>query len=371
MFFYFATIILLVLLYIYGTRNFSYWKIKGIKHDHPIPFFGNNFKQLTFRVVLCDVIRRQYEKYSNERFVGFYFASQKVLIPREPGDIQRILATDFGSFYLRGLKIHSDEKDTFFNNLVMAEGDTWKLLRQRMTPAFTSGKLRAMFPLIVERAEKLQKLAGQVADTPNEVDLKELLARYTTDVVGAVGFGIDPSSLDNENSEFRRLGRRIFKIKLIDILRKLLKISMPLIFKNLDAVAPEIKAVTTGLVLGIMKERNFTPSSRNDFIDLMLRFRMKGKMTGQSIEKRNPDGTSVMIEKELDDSLMVAQVFTFFAAGFEASSSTSSFALHQLAFHPEIQTKCQEEIDAVLEKYDNKLCYDAIPDLKYLTMTLK
>ncbi|GBP84922.1 Probable cytochrome P450 6a20 [Eumeta japonica] len=57
----------------------------------------------------------------------------------------------------------------------------------------------------------------------------------------------------------------------------------------------------------------------------------------------------------MDVELMVAQVFVFFAAGFETSSSSSSYTLHQLAFHPEEQKKVQNEIDDVstelYEKY--------------------
>lgn len=69
--------------------------------------------------------------------------------------------------------------------------------------------------------------------------------------------------------------------------------------------------------------------------------------------------------------LMAAQVFVFFAAGFETSSSATSFTLHQLAYHPEVQTKLQKEIDLVLEKHDNKLSYDAVRQMTYLEWSFK
>ncbi|GBP59919.1 Cytochrome P450 6B7 [Eumeta japonica] len=117
-----------------------------------------------------------------------------------------------------------------------------------------------------------------------------------------------------------------------------------------------------------MKERNYKPAGRNDFIDLLLSLKEKGKIVGESIENFNADGTPKESQLELDDMLMAAQVFVFFAAGFETSSSATSYTLHQLAFHPEEQKKVQDEIDEVLSRYDNKLCYDAIREMKYLEM---
>ncbi|CAK1577961.1 unnamed protein product [Parnassius mnemosyne] len=89
-------------------------------------------------------------------------------------------------------------------------------------------------------------------------------------------------------------------------------------------------------------------------------------MIGESIEKTKADSTPEKVSLELDNLLITAQVFIFFAAGFETSSLATSFTLHQLAFHPQIQKKVQKEIDNVLSKYDGKLCYDAIKEMKYL-----
>ena len=38
----------------------------------------------------------------------------------------------------------------------------------------------------------------------------------------------------------------------------------------------------------------------------------------------------------------------------------------QLASRPEIQKKCQDEIDRVLEKYNGELTYEALQDMNYL-----
>jgi cytochrome P450 family 6 len=62
----------------------------------------------------------------------------------------------------------------------------------------------------------------------------------------------------------------------------------------------------------------------------------------------------------------VAQSLTFLLAGHETSSSTLSFALYELALHPEIQQSLRAEILQVLSKHDGKLTYDAIQDMSYM-----
>lgn len=61
-----------------------------------------------------------------------------------------------------------------------------------------------------------------------------------------------------------------------------------------------------------------------------------------------------------------AQVFVFFIAGFETSSSTMTFALYELAKNQDIQTRVRDEINSILKQHDGKLTYDAMQDMKLL-----
>jgi len=61
-----------------------------------------------------------------------------------------------------------------------------------------------------------------------------------------------------------------------------------------------------------------------------------------------------------------AQAFVFFFAGFETSSTTITFTLYELAKHPEIQTKLQEEMDGMLKKDNGEVKYNSLLGLEYL-----
>lgn len=365
-----ALFILSICLYYYGTRNFKYWEKRKVKHDRPIPFFGNSLQSYFLQKNSSQLAVEAYWKYSKERFVGFFRNNKPELIIRDPDLIKQVLLTDFLHFYPRGINTEKGAIEPLLRNLFFADGDTWRLLRTRMTPAFTSGKLKAMFPLIIERAERLQERAEIAVNTGHPVEVRDLIARYTTDFIGACGFGINTDSQSEDKSLFRKLGVDIFNLSAKQILIIIMKKLFPKTFKSVKLLG-HIENDMLLIVNNILKQRNYQASGRNDFIDLLLELRQSGKMIGNSIEYVNDDGTPKIVEMELDDLLMAAQVFIFFAAGFETSSSASSFTLHQLAFHPEVQKKVHKNIDSVLARYNNKLCYDAIKEMDYLEMAFK
>nr|QAX33063.1 cytochrome P450 CYP6AB14 [Carposina sasakii] len=354
-----------ITLYVYTTRTFDYWKKRGVKHDRPIPFFGTNKENFLMKKSITQMAADAYWKYPTEKIVGFYRCSRPELVIRDPVIAKRILVTDFAYFYPRGINPHKTVIEPLMRSLFFADGDLWKLLRQRMTPAFTSGKLKAMFPLIVERAVRLQSRVYDSIFRKKQIDARDLMARYTTDFIGACGFGLDADSLNDEDSAFRKLGAKIFDVKLKDFIVVILKMMFPETFKHLRFLSRMDKELIA-LVDEIQKQRNYQPSGRQDFIDLLLETQKKGVMIGESIEKVKLDGKPEIVQIHMDSELFAAQVFVFFAAGFETSSSATSFTLLQLAYHPEVQKKVQQNIDTVLSKYNNLLCYDAVKEMNYL-----
>jgi len=64
--------------------------------------------------------------------------------------------------------------------------------------------------------------------------------------------------------------------------------------------------------------------------------------------------------------VIAAQAFVFFVAGFETTSTTMAFGLHELARNPHIQERVQNEIDTVLERHGGNITYEAISEMEYL-----
>lgn len=59
------------------------------------------------------------------------------------------------------------------------------------------------------------------------------MARYTTDFIGVCGFGLNTDSLNKEDSEFRKLGAKIFEFTLKDAIVISVKEIFPELAKHL------------------------------------------------------------------------------------------------------------------------------------------
>ncbi|XP_075970233.1 cytochrome P450 6B6-like [Anticarsia gemmatalis] len=363
---------IILLTYFYFTKNHDYWRKRNVKHDKPVPIFGTFFQNVMGIRSMTEIATELYNKYPDEKVVGLYRGTTPELIIRDLDLVRNILNVDFSYFYPRGLG-RDVEREPMFLNIFHVDGDPWKLLRQRLTAAFTTSKLKKMFPLVVECAEKLQHVGEETVKRGGECDVRELMARFTTEFIAACGFGLQVDSIGNQNSILRNFGRQIFKRTWKNIVLVPLYDLFPDFRKLLQTLLgePLMLNVTSEIVRTVCAERNNKPSGRHDFIDLLMELGAEGKIKGESIEKRNSDGSAINVELDMDLQCMAAQVLVFFAAGFETSSSATSYLLHELAFHPEEQEKIQQDIDQVLAKYDNKLCYDAIAEMSLLSMAFK
>lgn len=70
-----------------------------------------------------------------------------------------------------------------------------------------------MFPLMRTCAEQLCNVLDELAMTGEEFEGKDLFGRYTNDVIGSCAFGVEPHSLENPNSEFKQMGKRMLTFR--------------------------------------------------------------------------------------------------------------------------------------------------------------
>lgn len=217
-----------------------------------------------------------------------------------------------------------------------------------------------MFETMSNCKKSLVDVLEEYSISQHSVDIKEIVSRFTVDVIGSCIFGIECNSLKNPNSEFRSYSIRLLNFSTFERLRFLQFFILPK--KLLKALKmKQIPQDATAFFLNVIKStveyRETENIHRKDMINLLIEMKHNDKMI-------NGDGTRN--EKELSMYEITAQCFGFFVAGFETSSTAMTFALLELAINQDIQKKVREEIVNVLDKYNQELTYDAVAEMTYL-----
>ncbi|KAL0110962.1 hypothetical protein PUN28_012778 [Cardiocondyla obscurior] len=347
----------IIVLYYFLTSTYDFWTSHGVRGPKPIIGFGNFKDVILNKTFLGDFIKNIYDAYKNEPMIGIFTAKTPVLILRDPNLIKDVLIKDFSHFANRGRTIF-EKIEPLSQHLAALELKRWRPLRIKLSPVFTSGKLKEMFSLISECADNLIQYMEKIASKNEPVECRDLTAKYTTDVIGSCAFGIETNALSNENSEFRRMGRKIFAPTWKSMLRNKLRDFFPWFYQMLGYVLPqtEVDKFFIRVVVETMDYREKNNIIRNDFIDTLREL------------KKHPEK---MANIEITESLLASQAFVFFLAGFETSSTTISNALYELALNPNIQDKLRNEINEYHVKYNGDLTYDIIKKMDYLDKVFK
>ncbi|XP_063387752.1 cytochrome P450 6B1-like [Cydia fagiglandana] len=346
-------ITLVYFLYRHFTNKLDYWRTKNIAGPQPIPFFGNLKESALRRVPVGLLYKKFYEDYPEEKIVGIYLMKTPAILIRDLEIAKHVLIKDFDMFADRGIKF--GEKD-MGANLFHADGDTWRVLRSRFSPLFTSGKLRNMLHLINERAEKFVNYVDLITKDNTEHEVHSLVQKYTQATIAACAFGLDMDTYGQLADTLKRIDEKIFTVNSSSILDML----YPGILKKMGGskFPKEVKEFFFDLTKRIISQRQGKPTERNDFMDLILALRQK------EIQCRTKNDDNLILD--MNDSVISAQSFVFYAAGYETSASTMGFLLYQLALNQDIQNKVIEELDAVLKKHNGEMSLEVISELTYM-----
>ncbi|XP_047000613.1 cytochrome P450 6k1-like [Schistocerca americana] len=346
---------LFMIMYVTFKINYTYWKKKGLPYLEPSFPLGNGWNAILMRKSPGEDMKDVYFETEGKAVVGIYSLNNPLLVVRDPELIKMIMVRDFNYFPAWGIYV-DEETDHLSAHLFFLGGTKWKPLRQKLTPTFTSGKMRAMFGIVRDCA----RILADVIPSGRDVEVRELITRYSTDVIASCAFAIDVDSQHNPEAEFRQWGRRFFQTSLRSYLTLSLGFSNPKLrtLLPLPFTPKDITEYFTCVVDDTVKHREKTGIIRKDFMQLMIQLRNNGyvddsfSITGK---KGAEHGNKTLTTKE-----MAAQAWVFFLGGFETSSTTVSFCQYELFRHPDIQKKLQEEVDDVMRKTNGDVTYDDI-----------
>ncbi|KAJ8683699.1 hypothetical protein QAD02_019491 [Eretmocerus hayati] len=349
-------------IYFYMTRNYGYWKKLGVKELSPTFFFGNVAPCIMAKQTPEQFIREVHQKNKSERMVGFYVFDQPYLLLRDPELIKDVFIKDFHNFSNKILT--GNKRDPLGSKSVfLVRNPPWKYLRQKLSPIFTSGKLKRMFELMIEICQDFDNHLDSLQideKVGKPIEIKELYAKFMTDLIGTTAFGMKLNSLTDPNAEFRKRGREMFRSSY----KRYLELMSILFIPSLRFLTNPKFFDESGTKFlresfwDVIHHRKTTGTKRSDLIDLLI-----------EMKKKQDEDPSDNYKLEGDD--LVAQAAIFFSGGFETSSTTSSFALYEIAKNQKVQTRLRDEILTGLKKTDGKLTYELVTNLPYFDMVIQ
>lgn len=356
-----ATSFLLIWLYI--QNKYNYWKRKGVPFLKPKFPFGAFEKAVLQKISIDDQIKEIYD-HSSGRFVGVYSLLRPVLVFRDPQLIRTILTKDFSYFPYRGWYVNEDI-DPMAHNLLVQNGDAWKNSRTKLSPAFTTGRLKGMFETIVKCSSSLEDFVSEYARNEKLIEMREVFARFATNVIASVSFGIDIDCIKHPDSEFRYYGKQFFEPTFRNALRNTGSFFAPSLAKLFRSrfVNKDVGDFMIETVKKNLDYREMHNITQKDFFQMLLQLRNTGKVQDDENWSTKPNESGI---KMLSINEMAAQAHVFFVAGYESNSTTMSFCMYELAKAPSVQQKAYDEIISVLQKHDGQLTYDALSDMKYM-----
>lgn len=313
------------ILYLIDKYYLSYWSRRGIPQNPTTFFFGNILEIFTVKKNFGEFFAEIYRKSKVNKILGLYFTYRPSLIVNDPELINDVMIKHFSVFNDRGFGGGDEKRDPLNAHLFVLSGQKWRDLRVKLSPTFTSGKLKGMYPTILDCAKVLQEYVERNVKEGNDTfDVHDLLARFTTNVISSVAFGIENDCINDRENIFRKMGLKHFESTPRSVVRNLLGFFVPWVLKiiKIRTTPQELEDFFFNVVRQTVDYREASKDhERKDFMQLMVQLKNQGFLSADK-EKDDDDDQMEYFKNEKTNGVkkltfneVVAQTFLFFVAG--------------------------------------------------------
>lgn len=340
------------IVYAYYSYAFSYWKSKRIPYVKPSFPFGN-ISGIGRKYHCTEPLKKHYDmlKSSGAKIVGFYLFTTPAAVVLDLELMKNILNRDFLSF---------DENIEYFyeiNELLSARlpnlrGEKWKTSRAKISPAFTYGKIKAMFQIVVKVGERLCRCLNESIKTSSndKLEMFDWCKRFVADSTSLSTFGIESNSLKDPNSKFiKHTQKLVYYAQYSPLFLAFLNS-----IERLKIIPSDVSAFLFKFTADSIEYRRKNAINRGDFMDTLI---------GMD-ENEDPKSTFTFNE-------IAAHAMTFFIGTLRNQSTTLAFCLYELSINSEIQTKARLIIEEAFKKYDGQFTYEMMMNMPYIDQIIE
>lgn len=264
--------IFFIIIYHTIIRTWNFFTKQNVKFVRGLPIIGSHWKAFVGIETVAASFQNLYEKFPNDRIIGFYelFGKPAYLV-RDIDLVKSVAIKDFEHFANHSFVINEKTDPLMSKGMFTMEGQKWREMRSTISPAFTGSKMRLMFSLLDDVSQKfvnnLKKQIGKTAFTKLEV--KSIYERLASDTIASCAFGVETNSMENQNNEFfdagqyvsKKIGLRLFLFNLCPNVMNFFRVR---VFD--DKQVSFFRNVTKGNMDYRMKHN----VKRNDMIDLLI-----------------------------------------------------------------------------------------------------
>ncbi|KAF6017941.1 CYP3A4 [Bugula neritina] len=361
-----------VLLYWYGTSTFNTFQELGIPHRKAyIPFFGHLIENLVNPLPILDMkISKQFPG----KIYGGFEGRRPALYVRDAEFVKDLTIREFASFMNRRLLM--DENGIPGNHLGRIKDDHWKHIRTILSPSFSTGKLKQMYPIIQSHADRFVSCLHATDATP--VLIKDYTAGYTMDVIASTAFGLDIQAQRPTEHPFMYHAKSFFATPRDNHISTKIQIVLNLLYQFMLPI--RIKALISKIF-----DASFVGQEANNYFETLMNklyddVRQKEQ---KGIEFITRCAEKVVDLKEVEENTIkvtngkmwtsagltkrdfIANATLFISDGFEPTSSTLQSFFYFMAMYPDVQDKLHRVISELAD--ENGCCtYEELKQLEYL-----
>lgn len=267
--------------YLFLKKKYSYFEENGIPHLKPSLIMGN-MTGVGKKFHMIDVLRQIYEECKEKGVIcGFYTLISPSIIINDLELIKLITVKEFNTFVDRGVFVN-EKDEPMTANLFAITGDKWKFLRNKLSPVFTSGKIKMMYNTISDKGDNLIK-AVEEASTLGSVEMKDISSRFTVDVISSCAFGMESNTLKYEHPEFISIFKEVFGEEGPSTIYFFFLFAFPKIskFLKLKQFNKKITNFFYDVVGGSISYRETNKINRNDLLNMLIQLKNKGSIDGE------------------------------------------------------------------------------------------
>lgn len=206
----FLILLAIILIFIFSRKQFNYWRSLNVPQgDDQIFLIGDLKDVILQRKSIAEFLNETYARTKNNKVFGIYFSYRPILFINDFEIAKRVLTTDFQNFQNRGI-FDDEDIDPLTGNIFLASGEKWKKLRQKVTPLFSSSKLKQMQPTIEDSLKTLEKFIDDNFEKI-DFDVKEITERFTMTLISSLAFGMVNDSINEPENLFNKMSSSVSK----------------------------------------------------------------------------------------------------------------------------------------------------------------